>query len=61
MMGVGFRLEAGLRLDLVSLLGLKWRMIRVPSLSVGWVGGRWDVAQGFRYGGLPRRHAYCMG
>ena len=40
MVGVGFRLEAGLRLNLFFLLGLKWRTIRVPSLSVGWaVGG----------------------
>ena len=40
MIGVGFRLEAGLRLDPFFLLGLKWRTIRVPSLSVGWaVGG----------------------
>jgi hypothetical protein len=41
MIGVVFRLEAGLRLGPVFLLGLKWRTIRVPSLSVDWaVGGR---------------------
>ena len=40
MVGAGFRLEAGLLLDPFFLLGLKWRTIRVPSLSVGWaVGG----------------------
>ena len=40
MIGVGFRLEAGLRVDPFFLLGSKWRTIRVPSLSVGWaVGG----------------------
>ncbi len=36
MIGMGFRLEAGLRLGLFFLLGLKWRAIRVPSLSVDW-------------------------
>ncbi len=40
MIGAGFRLEAGLLLDPFFLLGLKWRTIRVSSLSVGWaVGG----------------------
>jgi hypothetical protein len=34
MIGVGFRLEAGLRLDPFFLLW-KWRKIRVPSLSIG--------------------------
>ncbi len=39
MRGVGFRLEAGLRLEPFYLL-LKWRTMRVLSLSVGWaVGG----------------------
>ncbi len=40
MRGVGFRLEAGLRLDPFFLL-LKWMMMRVLSPSVGWavVGG----------------------
>ena len=36
MIGVGFRLEAGLRSSPFFLLGLKWRTIRVPSLSVDW-------------------------
>ena len=35
MVGVGFRLEVGLRLDPFFLLGLKWRTIRVPSLAGG--------------------------
>ncbi len=40
MIGVGFRLEAGMRLDPFFLLGLKWKTIRMPSLSIGWaVGG----------------------
>ena len=40
MVGAGFLLEAGLLLDPFFLLGLKWRTIRVPSLSRGWaVGG----------------------
>jgi len=40
MIGVGFRLEAGMRLDPFFLLGLKWRTIRVHFLSVDWaVGG----------------------
>ena len=39
MMGVGFRLEAGLRLDPFLLLGSKWRTIRELSLSVDWAGG----------------------
>ena len=40
MRGVGFRLEAGLRLEPFFLL-LKWRTMRVLSQSVGWavVGG----------------------
>ena len=40
MIDVGFRLEAGLRLDPFFLLGFKWRTIRLPSMSVDWaVGG----------------------
>ena len=39
MVGAGFRLEAGLLLDPFFLLGLKWRTIRVPSLSLGWALG----------------------
>jgi hypothetical protein len=35
MIGVSFRLEAGLLIDPFFLLGLKWRTIRVPSLSGG--------------------------
>jgi hypothetical protein len=37
--GVGLRLEAGLRLDPFFLLGLKWRTIRIPSPSVSWAVG----------------------
>ena len=40
MVGVGFRLEARLRLDPFFPLVLKWKTIRVPSPSVCWaVGG----------------------
>ncbi len=40
MVGAAFRLEAGLRLGPFFLFVLKWRTMRVPSLSVGWeVGG----------------------
>jgi hypothetical protein len=38
-MCVGFRLEAGLRLDPFPLLGWKWRTIRELSLAVSWAGG----------------------
>ena len=38
-MGVGFLLEAGLRLDPFPLLGWKWRTIRELSLDVAWAGG----------------------
>ncbi len=40
MVGAGFRLEAGLRLGHFFLFVVKWRTMRVPSLSVHWeVGG----------------------
>ena len=43
MVGAGFLLEAGSRLGPFFLLGLKWRTMRVPSVSVGWevAGGMW--------------------
>ena len=53
MIGVGFRLEAGLRLDPFFLLGLRWRTIRVPSLSIGWaMGGRMLFKASFMVGCL---------
>ena len=36
MVGVGFRLDAGSRLDIFFLLVLKWRTTRVPPAYVGW-------------------------
>ena len=46
MVGVGFRLEAGLRLGPFFLFVLKWRTMRVPSLFVGWEveGGMFPMA-----------------
>ncbi len=38
-MGMGFRLEVGLRLDPLPLRGWKWRTIRELSLDVAWEGG----------------------
>ena len=36
MVGVGLRLEAGLRLGPFFRFVLKWRTMRVPALSIGW-------------------------
>ena len=36
MVGVGFRLEARLRVGPFFRFVLKWRTMRVPALSVGW-------------------------
>jgi hypothetical protein len=38
-MGVGFRLEAGLRLGPFYLRDWKWRTIRELPLDVAWTGG----------------------
>ena len=62
MVCVGFRLEAGFRLDNFFLLGLKWRTIRVPSLSVGWaVGGGMSLKAFDMLGCRDAMYAYCMG
>ena len=44
MVGVGFRLEAGLRLDPFFFLGLRWKAIRPLSPSA-----RWAVGEGMLF------------
>ncbi len=62
MVGVGFRLEAGLRVFPFFFLGLKWRASDSPTCPFLWSGaGGGHVVSGFCYGRLPRCHAYSLG
>ena len=59
MVGVGFRLEAELLPFFLSRFEVEGdsRALLVRELG----GGRGNIVQSFRYGRLPRCHAYNMG
>jgi hypothetical protein len=61
MVGVGFRLEAGLHLGPFFRFVFEVENDACARPVRRLVGARKDVSHGFRYCGLPRCPAYCEG